>query len=81
MLAHALAFRERSAVRRSILVDDLAGPAHRACSALPNVTCVVDRAGRETFRSNRREAVSSKYGRGGQATSAVRPPVTAWPTG
>ncbi len=51
-LEHARLFRERWNVRRSILVDDLDGPLHRAYGMLPNMTYIVNPAGRVVFRAD-----------------------------
>ena len=50
-LAHARAFRRRFGVERAILVDDLAGTAHRAFGALPNMTYLVSSSHTVVFRS------------------------------
>lgn len=42
---HARAFAEHSAVRRRILIDDLAGSCHRAYGLLPNMTWIIGPGG------------------------------------
>lgn len=42
---HARALRDESGVQRRILLDDLAGTAHRAYGMLPNMTWIVGRGG------------------------------------
>lgn len=42
---HAHAFREHNAIAREILLDDVAGTAHRAYGNLPNMTWIVGRGG------------------------------------
>jgi hypothetical protein len=44
--------RDEVGIRRPILVDDLAGTAHRAYGLLPNMTWVVGRGGRILYRSD-----------------------------
>ncbi|CAA9560873.1 MAG: hypothetical protein AVDCRST_MAG59-2575 [uncultured Thermomicrobiales bacterium] len=51
-LAHARAFRERFAVERPILVDDLAGTGHQLYGLLPNMTYLIGRGGRVLFRAD-----------------------------
>jgi hypothetical protein len=51
-LAHARAFRDQLAIRRTILVDDLAGTIHQAYGTLPNMTYVISRSGVVTFKSD-----------------------------
>src|SRR6266540_4918757 len=51
-LAHARVLRDHHHVQRLILVDDLAGTVHRAYGTLPNMTYVVSRLGKITFKSN-----------------------------
>ena len=51
-LAHANAFRERFTVRRPILVDDVAGTAHRAFGRIPNMTYILGPSNRVVFRSD-----------------------------
>jgi len=60
-LAHACALRDHHGVRRPILVDDLEGTLHRAYGALPNMTYVVGRAGKITFKSNRTDAETLRF--------------------
>jgi len=42
---HARAFKEHCRVERPILLDDLAGTAHRAYGMLPNMTWIIGRGG------------------------------------
>ncbi len=49
--SHALAFREEVGVRRRILIDDLAGTAHRAFHPLPNLTYVIARGGMISYKA------------------------------
>ena len=51
-LAQARAFKEVLKVDRSILVDDLAGTAHKLYGSLPNMTYLISRGGRVLFRSD-----------------------------
>ena len=51
-LAHAREFQRLFAVRRPILVDDLAGTAHTGFGMLPNMTYILDRRHVVVFRSN-----------------------------
>src|SRR5919201_1378280 len=53
-LAHARAFRERCGVRRTILVDDLAG-------TMPNMAYVISRLGALTFKSNWTDAETIRF--------------------
>jgi len=57
-LAHARAFRDRFAVERPILVDDLAGTGHRLYGLLPNMTYLIGRGGRVLFRSDWTDAAT-----------------------
>jgi len=57
-LAHARAFRERFAVERPILVDDLAGTGHRLYGLLPNMTYLIGRGGRVLFRADWTDAAA-----------------------
>jgi hypothetical protein len=60
-LAHARVLRDHHRVRRPILVDDLEGTLHRAYGTLPNMTYVVSRAGRITFKSNWTDAETIRF--------------------
>jgi len=51
-LEYARLFQRRWNVRRPILVDDLDGPVHRAYGLLPNMTYIVNPAGRVIFRAD-----------------------------
>ena len=51
-LRHARDFRELFGTRRSILVDDLEGTAHRLYGALPNMAYIVNAAGKVAFRAD-----------------------------
>ena len=57
-LAHARAFRDRFAVERPILVDDLAGTGHRLYGLLPNMTYLIGRGGRVLFRADWSDAAT-----------------------
>jgi hypothetical protein len=50
-LAHAREFRRWFGVERQILVDDVAGTAHRAFGTLPNMTYVISSSNTVVFRS------------------------------
>lgn len=72
-LAHARAFRERCAIERPILVDDLEGTGHRLYGTLPNMTYLLGRGegssfapiGRTRPRSRPSFDTSSPHARGG----------------
>ncbi len=51
-VAHARAFKERFAIERPILVDDLDGTGHKLYGALPNMTYLIGRGGRVLFRAD-----------------------------
>lgn len=51
-LANARLLRDEIGIRRPILVDDLAGTAHRAYGYMPNMTWVIDRGGRVVYKAN-----------------------------
>jgi hypothetical protein len=51
-LAHARLLRDEVGIRRPILVDDLAGTAHRRYGGMPNMTWVFARGGRTVYKSN-----------------------------
>lgn len=51
-LAHARLLRDELGIRRTILVDDLAGTGHLAYGGLPNMTWVVARGGRLVYKAN-----------------------------
>ncbi len=42
---HARAFRQHNSIEREILLDDVAGTAHRAYGTLPNMTWIIGRGG------------------------------------
>ncbi len=42
---HARAFREHNSIEREILLDDVAGTAHRAYGMLPNMSWIIGRGG------------------------------------
>jgi hypothetical protein len=44
--------REDAGLSRDILVDDLAGTAHRGYGLMPNMTWVIDRGGRVAYKAN-----------------------------
>lgn len=74
-LANARLLRDEIGIRRPILVDDLAGTAHRAYGLLPNMTWVIARGGRIIYRADwtsaaNVEAFLDRYQRG----RARRPP-------
>ncbi len=48
---HARAFVEHCNVRRPVLLDDLAGSAHRAYGMLPNMTWIIGRGGMIHYKS------------------------------
>lgn len=49
-IAHAHIVRDEDRERRTILVDDLSGTAHRAYGAMPNTVHVIDPAGTVVYR-------------------------------
>lgn len=51
-LACARLLRDETRIRRPILVDDLAGTAHRRYGMMPNMTWVIDRRGRVAYKAN-----------------------------
>lgn len=51
-LAAAARLRDEIGIRRTILVDDLAGTAHRAYGLLPNMTWVVGRGGQVLYKAD-----------------------------
>jgi hypothetical protein len=51
-LACARLLRDETGIRRPILVDDLAGGAHRRYGSMPNMTWVIDRGGRVAYKAN-----------------------------
>ncbi len=51
-LEHARLYQARWSVRRAILVDELDGPVHRAYGMLPNMTYIVNSAGRIVYRAD-----------------------------
>ena len=51
-LANARLLRDEIGIRRTILVDDLAGTGHRAYGALPNMTWVIGRGGRILYKAD-----------------------------
>jgi hypothetical protein len=51
-LACAKLLRDEIGIRRTILVDDLAGGAHRRYGSMPNMTWVIDRRGRVAYKAN-----------------------------
>jgi hypothetical protein len=48
---NACAFREHSKIQRQVLLDDLAGTAHRAYGSLPNMTWIIGRGGFIHYKS------------------------------
>lgn len=57
-LAHARLLRDETGIRRTILVDDLAGTAHRSYGGLPNMTWVFSRGGRVAYKANWTDAAN-----------------------
>ena len=51
-LANARRLRDEVGIRRTILVDDLEGTAHRAYGLLPNMTWVIGRGGQVLYRAD-----------------------------
>lgn len=51
-LANARLLRDETGIKRSILVDDLAGGAHRRYGSMPNMTWVIERGGRVAYKAN-----------------------------
>lgn len=51
-LAHARAMSERWCIGRQMLVDDLEGSVHRAYGLLPNMSWIVDRRGRVSYKAS-----------------------------
>ena len=51
-LACARLLRDETGIRRPILVDDLAGTAHRRFGSMPNMTWVIDRGGLVAYKAN-----------------------------
>lgn len=51
-LAGARLLRDETGIRRPILVDDLAGSAHRRYGLMPNMTWVINRGGAVVFKAN-----------------------------
>jgi hypothetical protein len=51
-LACARLLRDETGIRRPILVDDLAGTAHRRYGSMPNMTWVIDRGGLVAYKAN-----------------------------
>lgn len=60
-LAHARAFADLFAVKRPILVDDLAGTAHRGFGGMPNMTYVLGGAHRVAFKSAWTDAATIQW--------------------
>jgi hypothetical protein len=60
-LQHARIFQERWSVRREILVDELEGLVHRAYGTLPNMTYIVNTAGRIVYRADWTDAHSIEW--------------------
>jgi hypothetical protein len=50
--ANARLLRDEVGIRRPILLDDLAGTAHRAFGALPNMTWMLDRGGTVAYKAS-----------------------------
>ena len=51
-LAGARLLRQDTGIGRDILVDDLAGTAHRAYGLMPNMTWVIGRGGRVAYKAD-----------------------------
>lgn len=60
-LTYARLFQERWSIRRPVLVDDLDGPIHRAYGMLPNMSYIVDPAGRIVYRADWTDAHSIRW--------------------
>ena len=60
-LAHAREFKRVFDTTRPILVDDLAGSAHRGFGGLPNMTYIVNQAHSIVFRSDWTDAPTVKF--------------------
>jgi len=60
-LAHAAEFKRLFDVRRPILVDDLAGSAHRAFGRLPNMTYVLSSSHTVVYRSAWTDSPSIRF--------------------
>ena len=51
-LACARLLHDETGISRPILVDDLAGSAHRRYGSMPNMTWVINRGGRVAYKAN-----------------------------
>lgn len=51
-LGHARLLRDELGIRRPILVDDLAGTAHRGFGGLPNMSWVIERDGTVAYKAS-----------------------------
>lgn len=51
-LAHARVFRDEFQVERTILVDALDGACHRKFGSMPNMSWILDRAGRPFYKAD-----------------------------
>lgn len=60
-LEHARLLQTRWSVRRTILVDALDGPIHRAYGTLPNMTYIVSPTGRIVYRADWTDAHSIEW--------------------
>ncbi len=58
---HARLFQQRWSVRRTIVVDDLDGPVHRAYGTLPNMTYIVSAGGKVAYRADWTDAHSIEW--------------------
>jgi hypothetical protein len=76
-LACAKLLRDETGIRRTILVDDLAGGAHRRYGSMPNMTWVIDRGGRVAYKANWTSAANVEAFLARYLTAAERPHDTA----
>ena len=56
--AHAAELRDKLGVSRPILLDSLDGACHRFFGSMPNMTWIINRAGRPIYKSDWTDAVS-----------------------
>lgn len=73
-LENARLLRDEVGIRRTILVDDLAGTGHLAYGGLPNMTWVIGRGGRILYKADWTSAANVEaFVRRHQAARAQRP--------
>lgn len=79
-LANARLLRDEIGISRPILVDDLAGAAHRGYGSMPNMTWVIGRGGRVAYKASWTSAANVEdflarflAGRGGGVSAAPAP--------